>query len=129
MKKILKSLELFCKRKKTKQGRLLNPRTVIDIIENLRTILNYAKTKKYITDHPLNLRDLTQKEQDERKKIIFGAEVLKNKKNEVGRVLSDEELSKLWGLDELVLNEKLYLFFKSLLYIRSKTGWDYVSTS
>ena len=109
----IKNLRVKVQKKKTKQGRLLNPRTVIDIIENLRTVLNYAKFKKYISDHPLNLKDLTPHELEVRKKIVFGTEVLKNKNNEVGRVLTEDELHKLWGLDELIANEKLYIFLKA----------------
>jgi len=40
-------------------------------------------------------------------------EIIKTDKNEAGRVLSDEELEKLWSLDELQVKPRLLLFLKA----------------
>ena len=109
----IKKMRVKVQGSKTKQGKPLNPRTVKKVIENLRTVLNYAMSKGYIPNHPLNMKELTPSELEKRKKVIFGDEVIKHSKNEVGRVLTGDELQKLWGLDELLNNEKLYIFLKA----------------
>jgi site-specific recombinase XerD len=74
----------------------LNPRTVKKIISNLRALFNWAIKEGYIDKNP----------------VIVG-EIIKTDKNEAGRVLSDEELEKLWSLDELQVKPRLLLFLKA----------------
>jgi len=85
--------------KKNTRGGLLNPRTVKDIIENLRVIFNWAIEQNYINQNPVIV-----------KKIITTDD------NEAGRVLTDDELDKLWNIDELKMNDRLYLFLKTCYY-------------
>ena len=86
-------------KKKSVRGGLLNPRTVKDIIENLRVIFNWAIEHNYVYKNPVVV-----------KKIITTDE------NEAGRVLTDDELNKLWDIDELKMNDRLYLFLKACYY-------------
>ena len=74
----------------------LNPRTVKKIISNLRALFNWAIKEGYIDKNP----------------AVVG-EIIKTDKNEAGRVLSDEELEKLWNLDELQVKSRLLLFLKA----------------
>jgi len=74
----------------------LNPRTVRKIISNLRALFNWAIKEGYIDKNP----------------AVVG-EIIKTDKNEAGRVLSDEELEKLWSLDELQVKPRLLLFLKA----------------
>jgi len=74
----------------------LNPRTVKKIISNLRALFNWAIKEGYIDKNP----------------AVVG-EIIKTDKNEAGRVLSDEELEKLWSLDELQVKPRLLLFLKA----------------
>jgi len=74
----------------------LNPRTVKKIISNLRALFNWAIKEGYIDKNP----------------VVVG-EIIKTDKNEAGRVLSDEELEKLWSLDELQVKPRLLLFLKA----------------
>jgi len=86
-------------KKKSVRGGLLNPRTVKDIIENLRVIFNWAIEQNYINKNPVVV-----------KKIITTDE------NETGRVLTDNELELLWDIDELKMNDRLYLFLKTCYF-------------
>ena len=74
----------------------LNPRTVKKIISNLRALFNWAIKEGYIDKNP----------------VIVG-EIIKTDRNEAGRVLSDEELEKLWNLYELQVKPRLLLFLKA----------------
>ena len=86
-------------KKKSVRGGLLNPRTVKDIIENLRVIFNWAIEHNYIYKNPVVV-----------KKIITTDD------NEAGRVLTDDELAMLWNIDELKMNDRLFLFLKACYY-------------
>lgn len=85
--------------KESTRGGLLNPRTVKDIIENLRVIFNWSIEKNYVVKNPVVV-----------KKIIITDD------NEAGRVLTDDELVKLWDINELKMNERLYLFLKTCYF-------------
>jgi integrase len=74
----------------------LNPRTVKKVIGYLRALFNWAIKEGYIETNPVIIK-----------------EIIKVDKNEPGRVLSDEELDKLWNLDELVVRPRLFLFLKA----------------
>jgi len=86
-------------KKESARGGLLNPRTVKDIIENLRVIFNWAIEQNYTDKNPVVV-----------KKIITTDD------NEAGRVLTDEELEKLWNIDELKMNDRLFLFLKTCYF-------------
>jgi len=85
--------------KKSVRGGLLNPRTVKDIIENVRVIFNWAIEQNYINSNPVIV-----------KKIITTDD------NEAGRVLNDDELEKLWDIDELKMNDRLFLFLRTCYF-------------
>ena len=85
--------------KTSARGGLLNPRTVKDIVENLRVIFNWAIEKNYLTKNPVIV-----------KKIITTDD------NEAGRVLTDEELTRLWNIDNLKMNDRLFLFLKTCYF-------------
>ncbi len=74
----------------------LNPRTVKKLISSLRALFNWAIKEGYIDKNP----------------VIVG-EIIKTDKNEAGRVLSDNELEKLWNLDEFIVKPRLLLFLKA----------------
>lgn len=74
----------------------LNPRTVKKIMNNLRAMFNWAIKKGYIDENP-----------------VVVSEIIKTDKNEPGRVLSNEELEKLWKLDEFQVKPRLLLFLKA----------------
>ncbi|MFK5936817.1 MAG: site-specific integrase [Sulfurimonas sp.] len=95
----IKKLSNQLSKKKNVRGGLLNPRTVKDIIENLRVIFNWAIEQGYVSKNPVIV-----------KKIITTDD------NEAGRVLTDEELEKLWNIDELKMNDRLFLFLKTCYY-------------
>ena len=86
-------------KKESVRGGLLNPRTVKDIIENLRVIFNWAIEQNYTDKNPVVV-----------KKIITTDD------KEAGRVLTDEELEKLWNIDELKMNDRLFLFLKTCYF-------------
>jgi len=95
----IKKLSNELSKKKNVRGGLLNPRTVKDIIENLRVIFNWAIEQDYIHKNPVIV-----------KKIITTDD------NETGRVLTDDELQKLWDIDELKMNDRLFLFLKTCYF-------------
>ena len=74
----------------------LNPRTVKKVIVNLRAMFNWAIGEGYIDKNP----------------VVVG-DIIKTDQNEAGRVLSDEELEKLWSLDEFQIKPRLLLFLKA----------------
>jgi len=77
------------------KGSTLNPRTVKKIISNLRALFNWAIRESYIDKNPVDMKNI------------------KTDKNEVGRVLTDDELEKLWSLEEWELKPRLYLFLRA----------------
>jgi integrase len=81
---------------KSRQGTLLNQRTVKKLISNLRALFNWAIKEGYVDSNPVVIKD-----------------VIKVDNNEAGRVLSDSELEKLWNLDEFVVKPRLLLFLKA----------------
>jgi len=75
----------------------LSSSTIKDILEYLRVILNWSIDEGYYKkSNPVAIKKLIDNIDD----------------SEPGRVLTDEELEKLWTLDELKINDKLYLFMK-----------------
>lgn len=74
----------------------LNPRTVKKQIANLRALFNWAIKEGYVDRNPVVIKD-----------------IIKTDDNEAGRVLSDDELEKLWNLDEFILKPRLLLFLKA----------------
>lgn len=74
----------------------LNPRTVKKQISNLRALFNWAIKEGYVDKNPVVIKD-----------------IIKVDNNEPGRVLSDDELEKLWNLDEFILKPRLLLFLKT----------------
>jgi len=95
----VKNLSSILEKKKSIRGGLLNPRTVKDIIENLRVIFNWSIEQNYINKNPVIV-----------KKIITTDD------NEAGRVLTDDELEKLWSINDLKINDRLFLFLKTCYY-------------
>ncbi len=74
----------------------LNPRTVKKQINNLRALFNWAIKEGYVDSNPVIVK-----------------EIIKTDNNEAGRVLTDDELQKLWNLDEFILKPRLLLFLKA----------------
>lgn len=79
----------------------LSPTTVKDIIEYLRVIFNWAREENYY---------------DKNNPVVVNKIANQTEENEPGRVLTDTELEKLWSLDELVVNDRLYLFLKACYF-------------
>lgn len=92
----IKNLSDALKEKNSRQGTLFNPRTVKKVITHLRALFNWAIKQGYIERNPVIVK-----------------EIIKVDRNEPGRVLSDEELEKLWNLDEFVVRPRLFLFLKT----------------
>ena len=92
----MKNLSDTLKQTNSRQGTPLNPRTVKKIISSVRALFNWAIKEGYVDKNPVILK-----------------EIIKVDNNEAGRVLSDEELTKLWNLDEFVLKPRLFLFLKT----------------
>ena len=92
----IKNLSDALKEKNSRQGTLFNPRTVKKVITHLRALFNWAIKQGYIERNPVIVK-----------------EIIKVDRNEPGRVLSDEELEKLWNLDEFVIRPRLFLFLKT----------------
>lgn len=74
----------------------LNPRTVRKLIANLRALFNWAIKEGYVDKNPVVIKD-----------------IIKTDNNEAGRVLSNDELEKLWSLDEFIVKPRLLLFLKA----------------
>ena len=92
----IKDLSNILKNTPSRQGTPLNPRTIKKIISELRALFNWAIKQVYIDKNPVIVK-----------------EIIKVDRNEPGRVLSDEELEKLWNLDEFVVRPRLFLFLKT----------------
>lgn len=92
----IKNLSDTLKKTNSRQGTPLNPRTVKKVIGYLRALFNWAIKQNYIDKNPVVIKD-----------------IIKVDRNEAGRVLSDEELEKLWNLDDLIVKPKLFLFLKA----------------
>ncbi len=84
------------KQKVIEKSTLLNPRTVKKQISNLRALFNWAIKENYVDKNPVIVK-----------------EIIKTDRNEAGRVLSDDELQKLWNLDEFIVKPRLLLFLKA----------------
>jgi integrase len=92
----IKDLSNILKNRLSRQGTPLNPRTIKKVISELRALFNWAIKQAYIDKNPVIVK-----------------EIIKVDRNEPGRVLSDEELEKLWNLDEFVVRPRLFLFLKT----------------
>lgn len=92
----IKNLSNILKNTLSRQGTPLNPRTIKKIISELRALFNWAIKQVYIDKNPVIVK-----------------EIIKVDRNEPGRVLSDEELEKLWNLDEFVIRPRLFLFLRT----------------
>ena len=92
----IKDLSNILKNTPSKHGTPLNPRTIKKVISELRALFNWAIKQAYIDKNPVIVK-----------------EIIKVDRNEPGRVLSDEELEKLWNLDEFVVRPRLFLFLKT----------------
>ena len=92
----IKDLSNILKNTLSRQGTPLNPRTIKKVIGYLRALFNWAIKKSYVDKNPVIVK-----------------EIIKVDRNEPGRVLSDEELEKLWNLDEFVIRPRLFLFLKA----------------
>lgn len=92
----IKNLSELLKATPSRQGTPLNPRTIKKIIGYLRALFNWAVKEEYIDKNPVIIKD-----------------IIKVDRNEPGRVLSDEELEKLWKLDEFIIKPRLLLFLKA----------------
>ena len=92
----IKNLSNILKNTPSRQGTPLNPRTIKKVIGYLRALFNWAIKQTYIEKNPVIVK-----------------EIIKVDRNEPGRVLSDEELEKLWSLDEFVIRPRLFLFLKA----------------
>ena len=92
----IKNLSNILKNTPSRQGTPLNPRTIKKVIGYLRALFNWAIKKSYVDKNPVIVK-----------------EIIKVDRNEPGRVLSDEELEKLWNLDEFVIRPRLFLFLKA----------------
>ena len=92
----IKNLSNILRNTPSRQGTPLNPRTIKKVISELRALFNWAIKQVYIDKNPVIVK-----------------EIIKVDRNEPGRVLSDEELEKLWNLDEFVVRPRLFLFLKT----------------
>ena len=92
----IKDLSNILKNTPSRQGTPLNPRTIKKVISELRALFNWAIKQAYIDKNPVIVK-----------------EIIKVDRNEPGRVLSDEELEKLWNLDEFVIRPRLFLFLRT----------------
>ena len=78
----------------------LSPKTVRDIIEYLRVIFNWAIAENFLLKNPVVIKKIVNQTED----------------TEPGRVMTDEELETLWNLNELKMNDRLYLFLKTCYF-------------
>jgi len=101
--------------KRVTEKRGLAPKTIKSLLDYLRVILNNAIDDDYIESSPLDLSQYKSKEKrTAEKKKIYGNGVIDGlSDSEDGRVLTEEELRDLWELDELKMNDRLFLFLKA----------------
>jgi len=92
----VKNLSETLKTTPSRQGTPLNPRTIKKVISYLRALFNWAIKEGYVDKNPVVVKD-----------------IIKVDRNEAGRVLSNEELEKLWNLDEFIVKPRLLLFLKA----------------
>lgn len=92
----IKNLSDALKEKKSRLGTVFNPRTVKKTITLLRALFNWAIKQGFVEKNPVIVKD-----------------IIKVDRNEPGRVLSNEELEKLWNLDEFIVKPRLLLFLKA----------------
>jgi integrase len=92
----IKNLSDTLKQTKSRHGTPLNPRTIKKTISYLRALFNWAIKESYVDKNPVTIKD-----------------IIKVDKNEAGRVLSNEELERLWNLDEFITKPRLLLFLKA----------------
>jgi integrase len=92
----IKNLSETLKATPSRQGTPLNHRTIKKTISYLRALYNWAIKKGYVDKNPVIIKD-----------------IIKVDRNEAGRVLSNEELEKLWNLDEFIVKPRLLLFLKA----------------
>ncbi len=78
----------------------LSPRTIKHILEYLRVIFNWSIEEGYTKTNPVVIKKIVNQVED----------------SEPGRVLTDKELDVLWDLDELKMNDRLYLFLKACYF-------------
>lgn len=78
----------------------LSPRTIKHILEYLRVIFNWSIEEGHIKTNPMVIKKIVNQVED----------------SEPGRVLLDKELDALWELDELKMNDRLYLFLKACYF-------------
>lgn len=97
--KVVKNYENGTKKSITENVNL-SYATVKDIIEYLRVIFNWAISEGYVSKNPVIVSKIANQTED----------------TEPGRVLTDAELDKLWNLDELIINDRLYLFLKACYF-------------
>lgn len=96
----------------------LSPKTIKSLLDYLRVILNNAVDDKYTDQTPLDFSEfkVRNKRAAEKKKIYGEAVTINNNDQESGRVLSDEELGVLWTLDDLKMNDRLFLFLQACYF-------------
>lgn len=96
----------------------LSPKTIKNILDYLRVILNNAVDDNYADMSPLDFSDIKDRGRRtaEKKKFYGEAVTTDSMDKETGRVLQDNELELLWSLDELRMNDRLYLFLKTCYY-------------
>ncbi|WP_419774659.1 site-specific integrase [Halarcobacter sp.] len=92
----IKNLGDILKKTPSRQGTPFNPRTVKKVMGYLRALFNWAIKQGYTDKNPVIIKD-----------------IIKVDRNEAGRVLSDEELEKLWNLDDFITKPRLLLFLKA----------------
>ncbi len=104
--------------KSVTEKRSLSPTTIKHLLDYLRVILNNAIDDGYADSSPLDFSEYKDRtNQIAEKKKIYGEEVTSSASdNESGRVLTDDELVKLWDLDELKMNDRLNLFLKTCYF-------------
>lgn len=73
------------------------------IIGYLRALFNWAIKQGYTDKNPVIIKD-----------------IIKVDRNEAGRVLSNEELEKLWNLDDFITKPRLLLFLKACYHTEAR---------